>query len=374
MTPEPITKMRIAALDGWRGIAILLVLIDHSAESARWSLAHKATRVGATGVGIFFALSGFLITSRLLAEYHDTGSISFKKFYVRRAFRLMPPALLYLAVLAILTAFGLAAVTKAQWYSSLLFYRNYTPAMQQSSGWFTGHFWSLNVEEHFYMLWPALLTLTRRRVLIPTLLALSVAAWRFVDIHYHVISSSLWLPGRTDVRLDSLLWGCIFAVVLSFPDLKKLVSRYLTSAAVLVLAAIDVVSNAMHGQHDYSPYEPLIIALIVIWPIVRPMSVFSALLEWPLLKWVGRLSYSLYIWQQLWLLFPGAPASLGRFQQIPLNLAAAFAAAALSYYLVEKPMIGLGHRLTGSWPGHNAAIRSYVQGDPRTIQAGRVLL
>jgi peptidoglycan/LPS O-acetylase OafA/YrhL len=302
--------------------------------------------MGATGVGLFFALSGFLITSRLIAEQSRTGQISLKKFYLRRVFRLLPPTLVYLTMLAILTAMGTIAVTKQQWFSSLFFYRNYIPTAISTSGWYTAHFWSLNVEEHFYLLWPALLILTRRKLIVPITLALSIASWRFIDGHYHIVLTHLWFPGRTDVRLDSLLWGCILAIIMSAPALRQKLSKYFTGTVFLLLAAIDVVSNVVHGEHNYSPYEPLILGLIVLWPMLRPANAFSVLLEWEPLKWVGRLSYSLYIWQQLWLLFPGAPVTFGRFQHVPLNFLALFATGALSYYTVEKPMITLGHRLT----------------------------
>jgi len=340
--------MRIPAFDGWRGIAILLVLVDHAAELTHSGIIHKVTRVGATGVGLFFALSGFLITSRLLEEHGRSGKIDLKKFYIRRAFRLLPPTMMYLTVLAILTVLGVIAVTREQWFSSLFFYRNYIPAAIESSGWFTAHFWSLNIEEHFYLLWPALLLLTRRRLFVPITLAFSVAAWRYTAGHCEMFSTDLWFPGRTDVRLDSLLWGCILAMVMCDPGLRRRISGYFTGAVFLLLTAIDVISNVLHGKHDYSPYEPLILALIVVWPVLRPSNTLSVLLEWEPLKWVGRLSYSLYVWQQLWLLFPGVAAPFGRFQHLPLNLCAVFATASLSYYLIEKPMIGLGHRLTSA--------------------------
>ena len=337
---------RIPTLDGWRGVAILLVLIDHASELTHSALLHKVTRVGATGVGLFFALSGFLITSRLLEEQRCTGAIRLSKFYVRRIFRLLPPTLVYLTVLSILTALGIIAATREQLYSSLFFYRNYIPAGIESSGWFTAHFWSLNVEEHFYLIWPALLLLTRRRIFVPVALAVSVATWRYFAWHYQIFHTDLWFPGRTDVRLDSLLWGCILALVICDTEARAWLARHYTAAVFFLFAAIDAVSNLIHGKHDYSPYEPMILALIVLWPILRPTSALSILLEWEPLKWVGRLSYSLYIWQQLWLLYPGVPAPFGRWQHAPLNLISVLITAALSYFCIEKPMIHLGHRLT----------------------------
>jgi peptidoglycan/LPS O-acetylase OafA/YrhL len=92
----------IGALDGWRGVAVLLVIIDHCGELSHSGLIHKVTRVGATGVGLFFALSGFLITTLLLKEFAQADTISLTNFYIRRIFRILPPLFVYLAVLVLL--------------------------------------------------------------------------------------------------------------------------------------------------------------------------------------------------------------------------------------------------------------------------------
>lgn len=338
----------IPSLDGWRGVAVLLVLVDHSTESLDLGRFDHFLRLGATGVALFFALSGFLITTRLLQEKQRNGSISLKKFYIRRVFRLIPASFTYLLVIGALTFLGVFAVTREQWLGSLFFFRNYIPMDLPSAGWYTAHFWSLAVEEHFYLIWPALLILSGGSTVVPAALAVVMAIWRYIDLHYHVIHAQLWFPGRTDVRLDGLLWGCVLGILLMKPKFRDWFTRVYTWWMWGLCLAAYLASNLLSGRHNYSPYEPALIALIVVWPVLHTNNWLAGLLDLGFLKWVGHLSYSLYVWQQLWLVFPDAPAVFGRFQQLPLNVLCIFASASLSYYLIEKPMVNLGHRLTSS--------------------------
>jgi len=340
----------IPSLDGWRGVAILLVLVDHSTENINLGRFDHFFRLGATGVALFFALSGFLITTRLLEEKQRRGFISLKKFYIRRVFRLIPASLTYLIVIGILTVAGVLTVTRVQWFGSLLFFRNYLPMDLPSGGWFTAHFWSLAVEEHFYLIWPALVILTQGRAIVPAALATGVAIWRYIDLHHHVIHAALWFPGRSDVRLDGLLWGCALAILMMRPGFKQQLSRFYSWWLWLICLGTYLGSNLLSGRHNYSPYEPALIALIVIWPVLHTQNLLGWLLDLRWLKWVGHLSYSLYVWQQLWLVFPDAPAPFGAFQQLPLNIICIFASASLSYYFIEKPMVNFGHRITSERP------------------------
>jgi peptidoglycan/LPS O-acetylase OafA/YrhL len=340
----------IPSLDGWRGVAILLVLVDHSTENFNLGHFDPFFRLGATGVALFFALSGFLITTRLMQEKQRRGSIDLKKFYIRRVFRLIPASLTYLIVIGILTLAGVLAVTRVQWLGSLLFFRNYLPMDFNGGGWFTAHFWSLAIEEHFYLIWPTLLIISGGRFIVPASIASLVAVWRYIDLHHHVIHATLWFPGRTDVRLDGLLWGCAIAILLLRPGFKEKMFRFYTWWLWVLCLVLYIASNLLARRHNYSPYEPALIALIMVWPVLHTDNVMGWLLDLPLLKWVGHLSYSLYVWQQLWLVFSDASAPLGMLQRLPLNLVCIFASASLSYYFIEKPMVNLGHRLTSERP------------------------
>ncbi len=118
----------LPTLDGWRAIAIAAVLLDHGTEMLfRRSSWYSYLRTGPNGVSLFFAISGFLICSRLLEEEQLCGRISLKGFYIRRACRILPAAFTYLAVLALLAVCGLVIVTPLEWWSCILFFRNYLP-------------------------------------------------------------------------------------------------------------------------------------------------------------------------------------------------------------------------------------------------------
>ena len=349
----------LPTLDGWRAVAIVLVLMCHGGlyyfsphgphPSGR--LQTYASR-GWIGVDIFFAISGFLICTRLLREQQKTGAISLRSFYLRRAFRILPPYLLYLAVISLLAAFGWIIVQKQEIVASLLFVRNYLPAVKTKDiGWFTGHFWSLAVEEHFYLLWPTLLlALKPRRANMAAIgLIIAITIWRTIDLHF-----ALFFPNaghifdhRTDTRLDSLLWGCVFAIAFVSEAgrqwLKKWINPFAWFITVFALIVLTKYANAVADA-----LRPPLFAAIVAATVVHPQWLVGRILEDPRLRWIGRISYSLYIWQQLFLvgdLIP-RPLPFGHWQEVPLSFVLILLCATASYYLVERPLLGLGHRLT----------------------------
>src|SRR5579863_5096023 len=181
---DPIKHRRIPTLDGWRAVAIIGVVCAH----ITWpnpSLSNFFGN-GALGVQLFFALSGFLITTRLLEEYDQTGRISWRNFYIRRAFRILPPAFFVILALAILgLLLHIIPMSTDQLAASAFFYRNYF-AGKVGSSWYTGHFWSLAVEEHFYLLWPLILVAVGviRGARTAIALAFAVFAWRILDEHF----------------------------------------------------------------------------------------------------------------------------------------------------------------------------------------------
>lgn len=347
----------LRTLDGWRAVAILAVLFDHFLGYS--PLRHSPTlesiaHTGPNGVSLFFAISGFLICSRLLEEENAFGRISLAGFYVRRACRILPPAFVYLLVIGVLSLSGLILVSSADWWSSLLFFRNYLPDGLITRGWggYTIHYWSLAVEEHFYLLWPAALALLgkRRAMWFSLFLALVIAGWRTWDFHHHWFDRlihGLLFGSRTDVRLDALLLGCLAAMILDDPTRRASFSRrfrpwmwWLSVAMYLAIQLIYFVQRA----RTYSVIESALLPLIVVGTVYGTNTPFAAVLESGPAKWIGRLSYSLYLWQQLFSV-PQANSSIAILQQFPLNTIMIFLCAWLSYRFIERPMIRFGHRL-----------------------------
>jgi peptidoglycan/LPS O-acetylase OafA/YrhL len=312
--------------------------------SARWA------ERGAVGVNIFFGISGFLICSRLLEEWRRSGRISLAGFYIRRTFRILPPYMTYLAVLAALAGLGVLAVNRWEWLSCLLFFRNYVTAPAPGAWWYTGHFWSLAVEEHFYLLWPTLLLLwgPRRARWGAAGLATAVAAWRTVDAHFHI--SARLVPGinffmRTDTSLDGLFWGCWLALILEVPAWRERLARALSGAGWSAVVAAFLACVLFHFPLNLAGQAALI-PLMLAGTVLRPDRLAGRLLESAPLRWVGRMSYSLYIWQQMFLVHEHSVPRLAWLQVWPWNVAAVFACAAASFYLIERPMIRWGHALS----------------------------
>ncbi|MFY9843188.1 MAG: acyltransferase [Terriglobales bacterium] len=356
MTSAPKTG-HLPTLDGWRAVAILAVMLDHTAEYSSLRNYPKMvsfTHTGPNGVSLFFAISGFLICSRLLEEDRAFGQISLRGFYIRRACRILPPAMFYLIVIGALSLCGLILVSPWDWWSSVLFFRNYLPPGWISRGWggYTVHYWSLAVEEHFYFLWPGALVLmgkTRARWFALSL-AISVAAWRTWDLHRHWFDR--WIPGllfgcRTDVRLDALLLGCVAALILNDDAVRAAFSQGLKPWMWWLCVGCYVAAQFIYlsrQSRSYSLFESALLPLVVAGTVYGPKTFVTTLLESRGMKWIGRLSYSLYLWQQLFSV-PAPGSKFAILQRPPLSTGMILLCAWLSYRFIERPFIRWGHHL-----------------------------
>ncbi|MEA5575964.1 acyltransferase [Anabaena sp. UHCC 0451] len=335
----------IPALDGIRAIAILLVLFAHSVifDQFTW-LRSIGFQLGLFGVSIFFVLSGYLITRLLIQEEEQTGNISLKFFYIRRAFRLLPALYLYLFVVWVLWIMGL--LPDNPWHSfisSLLYIRNLI-----GRGDATNHIWSLSFEQQFYFLWPITITLFRqqniRRLVIAFILILTVVVWRC-----YAITNNLATYGdvyiRTDFRLDSPLIGCAIAIIEKIKP--RLIIRFNSSpfrSDMLLITAIMLMICWMTIQLQIgivwsidSTITSLIAGIVVISQIVHYDSFGKRFLTLPPLIFIGKISYGLYLWQGLFLgLQVGA---FGVMRKFPIDLILSFSSALISYFFLEKRLL-----------------------------------
>jgi len=199
-------------------------------------------------------------------------------------------------------------------------------------------------------LWPALLVwfgVRRGRFLAPAL-ACGVAIWRGLDTHFAWIAKLA--PqlkdsvARTDYRLDGLLWGCALAFVLQSGRGRAEIGKFCASWSLAVLIpgiALLAWAHPPGGAALLAILFPLCLCCTVIHPEAR----IARWLEARPIAWLGRLSYSLYLWQQLFFPARGVPAPFGALQIFPLNLALALCAAVVSFHFVERPMIAAGRYL-----------------------------
>jgi peptidoglycan/LPS O-acetylase OafA/YrhL len=347
---------RLPVLDGWRAIAISLVVWHHATMSRYvnqdlyWST--SASQLGAFGVDIFFGLSGLLITSLLLQEYQRKGSINLASFYTRRVFRILPPVF---ALLAVVSSLGLIQ-SPLELASCLGFFRNYLPDIAGRD--YTRHLWSLAVEEHFYLLWPALLVWLchKDRSGRPVAyLAIFFGLWRVFVAQSGVTSKVLAGVNehfRTDLRADALLWGCFVAFLIATPESRERVRKYLSAPVVAVAALAAVVCVVMYSMLT-TLWFAMLVPVVLTGTMLHPEWGFCRILELAPIRLLGRLSYSLYLWQGLFLVpgwMPGAPRVIGGLQHWPWNLAAALVVAAASYRLIEKPCMEFGRQVAAEVP------------------------
>lgn len=356
--PVPAADRRLGhrpELDGLRGVSILLVLYYHFKQSL-WLPG------GFLGVDIFFGLSGFLITSLLVAEWAQTGRISLRQFYARRALRLLPALFVLLGVLCAGAALFLSARRAAEVYLgsllTLFYVTNWALAFNLvlSLGPFNIT-WSLAIEEQFYLLWPPLLVAmlrlgwSRRRVLtVLTAAALFVPVYRALLWRHGVAHGRLYYG--SDTRADALLWGCVAGLLVSW----NLIARgraaefWLRAAAWLALLLLAVFMNLFGAATPFmylggfALVEVAVAVLLLALSVAPPRPMLAALRCAPLV-WTGRISYGLYLWH--WpvnwyaYLLPGS-----RGTRAVLGVALSFVAATVSFYLVERPFLRLKRRFT----------------------------
>jgi peptidoglycan/LPS O-acetylase OafA/YrhL len=342
------SKDYIPSLDGWRAVAILWVLVGHAQI---WSYGWFSTRPfhegSYRGVQLFFALSGFLICTRLLNEEEAFGAISLRSFYTRRIFRIQPAAIAYLLTVALLCAFGFLAWDGAAMAASLLMIRNLWPPSNVPGYWQTVHFWSLSVEEHFYLLLPGFLVLCRRRRL--SILAAAVIAfdiWNvFVRRHPSLQTFGYLIYLRTDMTIGGILLGSVFALALRKESLRSLAQRLLRPWVALSYTAILFAYPGFHISVLVQALLLTVYPVAIVATVLHPESLTARFLELKPLRFIGRISFSLYLWQQLFFYPFGRPAPGSFLSHELLCIAATFACATASYYLIETPLVRIGHRL-----------------------------
>jgi peptidoglycan/LPS O-acetylase OafA/YrhL len=351
----------IPTLDGWRAIAIVGVIFFHASDIYLGSLHLRGLQnVGQFGVQLFFAISGLLICGRLLDDEEKHGSFSLRVFYIRRLFRIQPAAITFLLVTGILGVMKIIPMPAGAFFTSLLGVRNlYTVNLGQfPSVLYTNHFWSLGVEEQFYLFLPAILFIVRRnRIAILGLLSIVAIAWASFAHRFHNVGAEN--PVRTDLQLGVLLFAATLALLLKQPIYKAWLTKWTIALATAAIVALGVSLCLMHNH-----YSALIVdcgfPMVILATILHPRLRWSMILESAPLLYVGRISYSAYLWQQLFFVnfanFPQANGILGRLQEWPLNLLATVVLANTSYFLIEKPMIRLGHKYTSPRQSYRAPL------------------
>ena len=350
---------RIPSLDGIRAVSIGLVLFGHLLGSRGFFLSlevDKHLAPGELGVRIFFVISGFLITNLLLAEAAKRGRIHIGRFYLRRTFRIFPAY--YALILALFVA------ELARWISlapgDMIHALTYTTNYHPTRSWNVGHTWSLAVEEQFYLLWPALLVLLgRRRALWIAALFVLAAPLIRLGLWELTVSVREGIGHRFETIADSIAIGCVLSGARSWLHQQPLYRRVLSSPW-LVLAPVVLLLSGEFSQHPRInlllgfTFQNVLITLCIDRWVSYPSGPVGRALNSPPVVFVGLISYSIYLWQQLF---------LNRYADswpttFPVSLVLAFAAALISYYVIERPALGLRQRIEHAlFPARTGAAR-----------------
>jgi peptidoglycan/LPS O-acetylase OafA/YrhL len=333
----------LPSLDGLRAVSIILVLLGHAGGTRGFPKVNlQIGDYAHLGVVVFFVISGFLITTLLMHEFDTTRRISLQLFYARRSLRIFPASYFYLCVICLLSASNILHLTRTDFWHALTYTVNFLPGRS----WQIGHLWSLSVEEQFYLLWPFAFAASGPRkanwvawaVIVLAILARTVNRVFLIGTPYHDLE-------MFPMVADSLASGCLLAKLRGWLEGQAWYIRLFDPSWSLVVLALVLVLNRLSGYTIVSVLGASIINFGLAFLIHRSVylagSPVGRLLNWKPLAFVGVLSYSLYLWQQLFL----DRASSAWMNAFPQNLAFAITAALASYFLLEKPLLGLRHRL-----------------------------
>ncbi len=329
----------LPALDGLRAVAVFVVIAYHGL----WTFVP-----GDLGVTAFFVLSGFLITWLLLRE-HDRTGIGLPRFYLRRVLRIFPAYYAFVAA-----SFAYDHLKGQDWPAGLTlaattYTVNYYNATHGHPITSVAHAWSLGIEEQFYLLWPllliGLLRLHRVRNGLIAIIAL-IVAWRTWLVLQG--APSAYVYNAFETRFDSLAIGCLLATVTReawFHRLAPWVAHWWL-ALITVVAVVAARKQLPHDWH-YSvgfSIEALLIALLIVQLLQVYKHPAWSWLQNPVVRWLGLLSYSLYLWH-VWGLTAGARVPGPALVQFAAGVLFAIGLAAASYYGIERPFLRIKDRL-----------------------------
>jgi peptidoglycan/LPS O-acetylase OafA/YrhL len=336
----------IPELDGFRGLAVLVVVVGHYLE---FRVANPRTYFATfdkLGVLLFFVLSGFLITGLLHRERTASGTIDFRRFYIRRVLRLAPALLLFLATVAIFIKIGWITdvprkeILECLFYARNIFGRSLT----------LGHIWSLSLEEQFYLVWPLAFSLLplKRSAGYVTAICVALAGWRTAAIAAQLFSYERGIfYMRPYFRFDSILIGaCVVLWLASSPRAGEVLKKWVSRIPVVILWGGLLLWTAFGENLSRALYltvQELLVAAVLTQLVLSDSKLLGAIFRWRPLRYCGAISYSVYLWQQLFLVT--AVPSWGPLRKLPLSVVLPFLIAAASYHWMEKPLLGLKDRL-----------------------------
>ncbi len=355
--PRPVESGRryVPGLDGIRALAVLCVIAYHL--NVPWA------RGGMLGVGVFFTLSGYLITDLLLGHWYRHANLGLRTFWLHRARRLLPALFLMLTVVSLWVAIfdtSQLADVRRQVISSALYFANWSTIAAHGS-YFSrfaaplplDHVWSLAIEEQFYLAWPWLLglgiILLRSRLALALLTLVGAAGSAYLMSHlYHPGFDPTRVYEGTDTRASGLLIGAALAMLWpsDFPRRRgRWALRHPLGLDLIGIVGIVGILVLVWKTDAFDPFiYPTGFILLsaataaIVFAVVNPTSVLGPMLGCAPLRWIGVRSYGIYLWQWPIVVLWGAPRVGVNWPQAALQVAVTFVVAALSWRLLEEPI------------------------------------
>jgi peptidoglycan/LPS O-acetylase OafA/YrhL len=358
-----LSRKHLSGLDGLRAVAALMVVVSHAGLE----------RIpGGMGVLAFFVLSGFLISRLMIVEEARSGTVSLSGFYLRRSFRIFPAFYAYFAFIVGIWLVRHAPINMPQAVSAFFYVSNYYQALNGDPSTGLSHTWSLSIEEQFYLLWPlAFLMLRSNRRRVSALAVAIPLLWLYREILvYGFRVDQGYIYEALDTRADHLLIGCFLAVALEEGRLSSLWKvACASSTTVLVTVALLAASVAIGFTGVIDRYrdgvefvvQPVLFAILIAQLIAFPHEAVTRAFNWRWVRYLGRISYSIYLYQQV-VVYPVMKvfrehAVLGALACVCVSVALASA----SFFLIEQPFLRLRERITS---GSSSAPRQLAGASP----------
>lgn len=341
--------MRKKGFDLLRGIAILLVIFRHAGDENIFS------EIGWAGVDLFFVLSGFLVSGILFKEFRDTGKINFKRFFIRRSFKIFPPFYFFIFVsVAVSFLFSVNLYRPDQVFNEIFYLQSYREGM-----WY--HTWSLAVEEHFYILLAVLMYIGLKTGAINKIkfTLLCITGILLLSIFLRCYSS--WIHRNdefysftaTHLRMDGILIGVLLSFLNIFTDLNKFVVKnkilYVLLAIILILPLFIFTGGSYDMNTAGITFVNIgfgVLVLLSVQEINQKIIIFPGLLKYltTALCFIGIHSYSIYLWH----LFSEKILHYFNVDEkyyFPLFVGISLLTGVILSFLIEKPFLKLRERL-----------------------------
>src|ERR1017187_9402575 len=361
---QRLSKSHIPALDGIRGISAFLVFCAHAGLLPR--------QYGALGVAVFFVLSGFLITWLLLKENAATGTVSLKGFYIRRTLRIFPAFYAFWFLCVVTALLAGAAVNRAEVMSSFFYLGDYYNGLKglfpAGPKGIMGMTWSLGVEEKFYLIWPWVFVKYRNDLskLLKLVAGAMCLVWVYrIAICMLGISPVDYLRYAFESRVDNIMYGCLLAIIVKTGRFQKPLSR-VTNTPLLPIFLVAGLAGSVWLEESAGPtfhylagmaIDALLITLLLAQFITLSSTRLWSWLEAPALRFVGRVSYSVYLYHFTVITLVNKFMGHSRWSlQVITAFCLTLTLATISYRLVERPFLLLKDRFTAEAPATLKAV------------------